>query len=234
MNKTAILMCIIFGFIAAAGCQKKNPTETSSQPAASATITGTAQSTSSRTATPTLTVTSTDTATPTFTGTLTETSTDTGTETVTPTATETDTATMTCTITVSPTNTCVPSTWYRDQDNDGYGVSGTTTQACTKPAGYAALSGDCNDLNALLNPGAAEACDGLDNDCDGMVDEGITSPVGMCGTLGECALVVAVCTGNGGWICQYPVTHEDVETSCSDGLDNDCDGLIDSADPDCP
>jgi len=39
---------------------------------------------------------------------------------------------------------------------------------------------DCNDANPSVHPGAAEVCDGQDNDCDGVVDEG-----GACGTCGN-------------------------------------------------
>ena len=37
--------------------------------------------------------------------------------------------------------------------------------------GYAAEEGDCDDTDALTSPGALEACDGWDNDCDGEIDE---------------------------------------------------------------
>ncbi|HMA04714.1 MAG TPA: putative metal-binding motif-containing protein, partial [Methanomicrobiales archaeon] len=61
--------------------------------------------------------------------------------------------------------------FYRDADGDGYG-SRETLQDCSAPTGYAAVSGDCDDLNPAIYPGAAEVCDGKDNDCDVIVDEG--------------------------------------------------------------
>ncbi|MCP3166301.1 sialidase [Myxococcus sp. QH3KD-4-1] len=61
----------------------------------------------------------------------------------------------------------VTPTWYRDVDGDNYGVVSNTVSACTRPAGYAAASGDCNDNSATVNPGASEACDTIDNNCDG-------------------------------------------------------------------
>jgi len=66
--------------------------------------------------------------------------------------------------------------WYVDADNDNYGNSSLPTiLACTKPALYAAVGGDCKDNNAAINPGVAEIpYDGIDNNCDGNLDEGFT------------------------------------------------------------
>ncbi len=64
-----------------------------------------------------------------------------------------------------------PSTWYRDRDEDGFGDAATTTESCTQPDGYVADSSDCDDLEPLNFPGAVEHCDGVDNDCDGDIDE---------------------------------------------------------------
>jgi MYXO-CTERM domain-containing protein len=64
------------------------------------------------------------------------------------------------------------STWYLDADGDGYGIPGSTTRACSLPAGYSAVATDCDDGRAADHPGATETCDGRDNDCDGLVDEG--------------------------------------------------------------
>ncbi len=66
-------------------------------------------------------------------------------------------------------------TWYRDSDGDGYGVTSITTTACAKPSGYAERSGDCNDSNSNMHPGNTEGCsiDGIDNNCNGEIDETI-------------------------------------------------------------
>jgi hypothetical protein len=69
-------------------------------------------------------------------------------------------------------------TWYKDADNDGYS-DGTTLVQCTQPTGYqsaqnlTALDGDCNDANAAVHPDATEICDGIDNNCNASVDEGL-------------------------------------------------------------
>lgn len=65
---------------------------------------------------------------------------------------------------------------YVDADGDGYTV-GAATSVCygaTIPAGYrsTSLGVDCNDNNASIHPGATEIADGLDNDCNGTIDDG--------------------------------------------------------------
>jgi uncharacterized repeat protein (TIGR03803 family) len=63
-------------------------------------------------------------------------------------------------------------TYYRDADGDGYGAMGDSIWACSAPAGYVGQSGDCDDANVLVHPGAIEICNnGLDDNCDGRVDE---------------------------------------------------------------
>ncbi len=68
--------------------------------------------------------------------------------------------------------TCAaPTAWYRDADGDGFG-SGVAQVACTQPAGWAAVSGDCNDEDARAHPGqvgyfSTEATGGgFDFDCN--------------------------------------------------------------------
>jgi len=64
--------------------------------------------------------------------------------------------------------------WYLDADNDNY-YTGSGVAQCTSPGmGYKYTGliggGDCNDANAAINPAAMEVCDGVDNDCDNLVD----------------------------------------------------------------
>ncbi|WP_276530872.1 putative metal-binding motif-containing protein, partial [Aestuariivivens sediminis] len=68
--------------------------------------------------------------------------------------------------------------WYADVDGDGYG-SGSSQTTCERPLNHyiaselTATTGDCNDNDAAIHPGATEVCDGIDNNCNGQTDEGV-------------------------------------------------------------
>jgi hypothetical protein len=68
----------------------------------------------------------------------------------------------------------VQNTYYADADLDGFGGS-TTTLACAVPAGYSANNSDCDESLATVNPGASELCNGIDDNCNGQLDEGVQS-----------------------------------------------------------
>ena len=72
------------------------------------------------------------------------------------------------------------STSYRDADGDGFGDLAQPSQACPVPAGYSVIAGDCDDTSPTRYPGAPELCNGLDDDCDGQVDEGLPSGTSFC------------------------------------------------------
>ncbi len=107
------------------------------------------------------------------------------------------------------------------------GTPGETNPACDGDGdGIAEDQGDCDDHDPAVNPGAVEVCNGLDDDCSGLVDDGVGPPAGPCLTLGVCAGTDPACAGAAGWACPYPEPYEADEVSC-DGLDNDCDGETD-------
>lgn len=72
---------------------------------------------------------------------------------------------------------CAPSLWHRDLDGDGVGSTRHGWSACEPPEGYVASDGDCDDTDPARLPGAPEVCDGIDNDCDGIVDEDVRTTV---------------------------------------------------------
>ncbi len=61
-------------------------------------------------------------------------------------------------------------TWYFDGDGDGWGTDATTEVACAPSSGFVAAGGDCDDGDPTVSPGATEACNGFDDDCDGLID----------------------------------------------------------------
>ncbi len=59
-------------------------------------------------------------------------------------------------------------TWYADEDEDGYGDPDNTTRACSQPTGYLEDSTDCDDGDDGIHPGGIETLgDSSDGDCDG-------------------------------------------------------------------
>ncbi len=82
--------------------------------------------------------------------------------------------------------------------------------------GYTAAGGDCHDGSAAAHPGAAEICDGLDNDCDGTVDEGFDNDGdGYSPCLDDCR-------------DDNAEIHPGAEERCN-RLDDDCDGVVDES-----
>lgn len=61
--------------------------------------------------------------------------------------------------------------YYVDQDIDGYGTAESDTLCEAPSVGYATETGDCDDTDANINPGVTEAFNGIDDNCDGVIDE---------------------------------------------------------------
>ncbi|MDQ3036046.1 MAG: putative metal-binding motif-containing protein, partial [Myxococcota bacterium] len=71
---------------------------------------------------------------------------------------------------------CEGVAYYGDLDGDGHGAASRgSILACEATAGYSTSDGDCNDNDERIHPGADEACNERDDDCDDLVDEGLES-----------------------------------------------------------
>jgi len=96
-----------------------------------------------------------------------------------------------------------PATSCDDNDGDG--------------DGYTGANGDCDDTNAAVNPGVAETCNSLDDNCDGTIDEGTEcyddDGDGQTEQQGDCD-------------DSDDATYTGAPEVC-DSADNDCDGAVD-------
>jgi large repetitive protein len=136
-------------------------------------------------------------------------------------------------------------TWYADADGDGYGDVAVSSVSCEQPAGYVLYSTDCNDANAFVYPGATEVCNGVDDDCEGTVDEGAVdaSPWYVDNDsdgYGDSSASILACERVAG----YAATADDcddtdarfnpgaVESDCADPTDYNCDGSTGYTDSD--
>ncbi len=129
--------------------------------------------------------------------------------------------------------------WYADADGDTYGDVANTTDGCTAPAGYVGDTTDCDDSSASVNPGAAELCNSVDDDCDGIIDPDSAIDAAAWyadadgDSYGDAASVTASCAEPAGF---SPDASDCDDTDAAvfpsavelcNGLDDDCDGVVD-------
>jgi MYXO-CTERM domain-containing protein len=128
-----------------------------------------------------------------------------------------------------------------DEDPDGAGPQTLpgVGLACGNAAGCGAGVQQCQSgkLKCVTGgKGTAEVCNGIDDDCDGLIDNNLTDTGGPCGlNVGTCSPGAFACVptvegdlSTGTLQCVGGVLPD---TETCDGQDNDCDGLIDE-DPD--
>ncbi len=130
-------------------------------------------------------------------------------------------------------------TVYDDLDGDGWGDDATEAEACARGDEQSLEGGDCDDGDPEISPEAQEACNGFDDDCDGLVDDedgdlvdssvwyrdadgdgygdpddsliSCEAPSGWVDNSGDCDDACGAC-----WSGRDEI--------CNDGVDNDCDG----------
>ncbi len=129
-------------------------------------------------------------------------------------------------------------TFYADTDGDGYGDAGAPVEACNQPADAVSNSQDCDDAHDTVFPGAPEVCDELDNNCNGIVDDGAGGVVWYpdldgdgwgdpAGATISCEPIDGMVPATGDCDDGAAGVHPGATEVC-DELDNDCDGQVDN------
>ncbi len=136
-------------------------------------------------------------------------------------------------------------TFHPDADEDGYGDAETSETSCEAPEGATTDATDCDDADPTAFPGATETCDGLDDDCDGQVDEGASNGGRWYAdedgdTYGDPAVSSESCDGAEGYVADGSDCDDtdaginpDSPEICDD-IDQDCDELVDEDATDAP
>ena len=132
---------------------------------------------------------------------------------------------------------CAPIMYYADTDFDGYGNPDVYVYSCTDTLGYVIDNTDCIDTNALIHPELPEQCNTIDDNCDGVVDEGFVYVLQYADADGDSYgnqdADSLGCPGLAGYVSDsldcndnnpdiYPEAIE-----LLNGIDDDCDGLND-------
>lgn len=125
--------------------------------------------------------------------------------------------------------------WYQDRDGDHYGNPEISFETANPPSGFVVNSKDCNDRDESIHPSAKDVYDKRDNNCDGIIDEGVARYYRDIDGDGYGDDLVALPSTepiegyvlqNGDCDDNNPDFNPGVAEE-DDGHDNDCDGRID-------
>ncbi|MBM4398678.1 MAG: putative metal-binding motif-containing protein, partial [Deltaproteobacteria bacterium] len=128
------------------------------------------------------------------------------------------------------------SAFYLDSDGDGFGTP-VSKCLCAAATPYSATkSGDCNDANAAINPGATEACNLLDDDCDNAIDE--QDAIGCsvfyadrdADTYGATGTGRCLCNKEGSYTATIAGDCDDLDNAVKPGQAEKCNGKDDDCD----
>ncbi len=126
--------------------------------------------------------------------------------------------------------------WYVDADADGFGDPTTPESRCEPGPGMSSTGGDCDDADASVFPGAPELCDGYDQDCDGVPDNGVQTTYWTDADrdgYGDVEQPIEACEIGDGWVDNAEDCDDDDDSVHPLGVevcneqDDDCDGVVD-------
>ncbi len=132
-----------------------------------------------------------------------------------------------------------PLTWYADADGDGFGDAAAPLAACEPPSGFVSNDVDCDDTNYAVQPGSGEYCDGIDNNCDGLIDDEAAIDASTWyrdadgDGFGNVTITGVACNAPAGFVeddtdCDDTDLHvHPAATEVCNSEDDDCDGTID-------
>ncbi|MFN7144874.1 MAG: putative metal-binding motif-containing protein, partial [Myxococcota bacterium] len=127
---------------------------------------------------------------------------------------------------------------YADADGDGFGDAASPTYVCDVPTDAIVDGSDCDDGDADISPAADETCDGVDQDCDGAVDDDAIDPLTWHADadgdgFGDAGATTLACAAPEGFVANgadcddtYAAAFPGADENC-DGHDEDCDGEVD-------
>jgi len=130
----------------------------------------------------------------------------------------------------------VLNTYYADSDSDGFGNPNSSIESCSAPLGYVSNFNDCNDNLATIFPGAIEVCNGVDENCNGAIDEGVQNLYYLdadSDSYGSNSLNIYACNLPFGYVTNDLDCNDNSETAfpgateLCNALDDNCNGQID-------
>jgi hypothetical protein len=132
---------------------------------------------------------------------------------------------------------CIIDTYYLDSDGDGFGNNDMSIIACSLPIGYVHNHADCDDSNDAIFPFNVEICNGLDDNCNGDIDEDLPLLTlyadvdgdgygSMIDSVLHCSLLPGYASNNDDCNDLNDVINPDAMEICN-GLDDNCNGFAD-------
>ena len=129
-------------------------------------------------------------------------------------------------------------TYYIDADGDTYGDPFIDSTSCSMLIGFVENDLDCNDADAAINPDAIEICNGIDDNCNALIDDGLTMYTFFADvdgdTYGDPSISIDTCAEVVTDFVSNNFDCDDTNASIYSGaeeicnyLDDDCDGVID-------